>query len=159
VRQQHIRKNVPIYKPTGLPDTVMNTQWVLCSVFFSSVFFRLCSAGVYQLDNTSPGVSSNGQLVQWSNGYDAFMVASSLCVRVNNRGVYTKPAHWATRVLSEQGWTTFQSTPDPNSLCAYKYGRVFPISEPKFNPTVLNKMAMPVCTSSDTHRHLTTKIM
>lgn len=115
----------------------------------------LCSGAVFQLDSASPYVTSNAQLVRWSRGYDAFLVASSSCVRVNHRGVYTKPAHWSVRALDQHGWVTFPSTPDPDALASYARGRIFPSESPEFNPVILQQFSLRPCTNANTGRHLT----
>ena len=114
-----------------------------------------CTAAVYQLDGVSPWVYSNGRQVEWSRGYDAFLVASSACVRVNSRGLYTKPVHWTPRQLDQHHWITFPSTPDPDSLASYAHGRLFPSEAARFNPRTLERLSLQACTGMDTNRRLT----
>lgn len=90
----------------------------------------LCvSGGVFPLDNAVPWPSSGGARVLWSQGWDAFAVASSRCVRLNERGVYTLPGHWAARDLPAAGWVAAPCVPVRGALCRARVVRAFPLEQ------------------------------
>ena len=94
------------------------------------------SCTVQQLDESVPFVSSRGTPVRWNSGWDAFDVASNLCVRVNSRGVFLKPQHWTlwTPGLSS-AWDQRRCDISTSALCAAGRGRILPYSSPPvFDP-------------------------
>ena len=86
-------------------------------------------AGVFPLDNAVPFPSSGGGRVLWSQGWDAFAVASSRCVRLNERGVYTLPGSWADRDLGAAGWVVAHCVPVRGALCRAAAVRAFPLEQ------------------------------
>ena len=67
----------------------MRLGCVLCLALFGSV-----SGELFDLDDSVPWLKSKGANVVFDSGWDALVVADSACVRVNSRGVQTKPSHW-----------------------------------------------------------------
>lgn len=93
------------------------------------------AAEVFNLDDSTPWPISNGVPVRWIEGWDALTVAESACVRVNARGVFTKPSHWTPRALDTLGWATARCQPGvERALCSSPKGSVFPTtSNPVYN--------------------------
>lgn len=86
------------------------------------------------MDDAVPLLASGGRTVRWGGGWDALVVAGSLCVRVNARGIFAKPSHWTARGLRAAGWATVTCTPVRGALCAAAPGAVLPTDErPRFN--------------------------
>ena len=82
---------------------------------------------VYPLDDAGPWAVSDSVQIQWSKGWGAYTLASSRCVRVNKRGIHTKPAFWTpVHDLHASGWHTWRCTPGLRGLCAMGNETVFP---------------------------------
>lgn len=88
----------------------------------------------YPLDSSLPFLSSKNQIIQWTRGGDAYLMASSSCVRMNARGVRFYPDHW--KVLTEfQGWEKIACVPKANQLCETSVGSVLSVEAiPQVNP-------------------------
>ena len=103
----------------------------------AALFLRLAGAEVFNLDDSAPLLASNGRAVGWPRGWDALVVADSSCTRVNARGIYAKPSHWAPRGgLEGLGWARSPCIPGGGGggLCVAPFGTVFPSSErPRYN--------------------------
>lgn len=117
----------------------------------------LCSAEVFDLDDSAPWLRSRGSVVLFDRGWDAFVVADSSCVRVSSRGVQSKPSHWTPRELPGGKWASAACAPGSggglcevgvSSSCAPGFGSplcrpwrgvVFPSSDrgvpPSFDPS------------------------
>lgn len=86
----------------------------------------------YILDNKLPFTFSNGNKVQWTSGPDAFALAKSSCVRLNERGIQLYPDHWNIRDIT---WQRIPCTVKENALCASPFGNVLSETEtPSINP-------------------------
>lgn len=85
------------------------------------------SAEIFDLVDTVPWLQSAKGLVDFSGGWDSFVVADSSCVRVNQRGIQAKPSHWTPRQLGVP-WKSKTCTPGRSpSLCEMQGGGlVFP---------------------------------
>lgn len=94
------------------------------------------SCEVFDLENSAPWLVVGRNRVTFSLGWDAFVVADSACVRVNSRGVYSKPSHWTARRLHRDVWTSRKCAPGGGGgLCDTGMGVVFPDSA---SPPVYN---------------------
>lgn len=90
----------------------------------------------YALDQEYPYVQFEGKIVRWTRGSDAFAVASSSCVRLNERGLRFFPDHWKVLDLGSKGWTRLDCAPSSDMLChAAGLGSVFSaVNLPSVNP-------------------------
>lgn len=115
--------------------------------------FAVTHAKVFPLDSSTPYVRSNGIAVRWSEGWDALTVSSSLCVRLNERGIYSIPAHWSMRDLEMiPGWKTFTCLPKKGSLCGMPQQRsaLFPYErQPRYNGSASILPSTPGCTRTE----------
>jgi hypothetical protein len=95
--------------------------------------FLMCASGaVFDLENSAPYLRVGQSHVRFSSGWDAFVVADGSCTRVNSRGVYSKPSHWAPRDLG-QPWVSLECVPGlRGALCELRGGLAFP--EPDVQP-------------------------
>ena len=91
--------------------------------------------GVYPLDPVRPWLSSGGTVIAWGAGGPAYLVASSTVVRVNFRGVYTRPPGAKLRGLSDLGWLGAPCNLSGTSLCRYAWGDAFPVGAPLVTDT------------------------
>lgn len=92
---------------------------------------------IFGVDDTVPLIASGGRTVQWGKGWDALVVAGSRCVRVNARGIFAKPSHWAARDLRAAGWATVACAPVRDALCAAPRGPVLGTAErPRFDASL-----------------------
>ena len=89
------------------------------------------------LDNTVPFASANGARIQWTHGPDAFAVARSSCVRVNDKGILLYPDHWSIRDLHSTFSQKVPCTVMPNMLCQSAFGTVLATQTyPQINPVI-----------------------
>lgn len=61
------------------------------------IFFCNCipvACELFDVDDSVPWLRSKSTAISFDSGWDSFVVADSACVRVNSRGVQTKPSHW-----------------------------------------------------------------
>lgn len=115
----------------------MRHFWVFC-------FLRLASSELFDLDDSVPWLKSKGANVVFDSGWDALVVADSACVRVNSRGIQTKPSHWEALSPSALSGPWAHKTCSPGStgggLCEGRGWSVFPTRSrgypPVYNPAV-----------------------
>ena len=90
---------------------------------------------LFDLDDLVPFLTSDGVRVQWTSGWDALLAAASRCIRVNARGVSSKPMHWTAIDLHTS--TEWVSRPCPFSatgLCDTGSGVCFPETHAIYDP-------------------------
>ena len=97
----------------------MQTNVALILSFCVSVGCEL-----FDLDDSAPWLRSKGVAVSFDAGWDSFVVADSACVRVNSRGVQTKPSHWDPLPAGDL------SGPWAHRECAYGQGSLCLLGEP-----------------------------
>ena len=91
--------------------------------------------GLYPVDQARPWVQSEGAAVSWAAGGPAYLVASSRVVRVNFRGIYTRPPGARPRDLLELGWLGTPCNLSSWGLCRYAWGDAFPSGPPRVTDT------------------------
>ena len=97
---------------------------------------REAACELFNLDDRVPQLTSNGNAVRWSGGWDALTAADSCCMRVNARGIYAKPSHWTPREdLRQAGWASAPCMADGRGgLCTAEFGVLFPsLDVPRYN--------------------------
>lgn len=99
-----------------------------------ALWAAMAQGTIYPLDDQVPGLVSLGAPVGWWAGADALLLAGSRCVRVNQRGVATKPGGWSMRDLAQDGWEVRRCVPGgEGSLCVANGSRVFPLGGARFS--------------------------
>ena len=83
---------------------------------------------VYALDDVSPWAASDGVAIQWGTGWAAYVLASSQCVRLTQRGIHAKPAFWTpVHNLRGSGWTVRPCRPGAAGICTGANWTAFPV--------------------------------
>lgn len=108
---------------------------------------------IFQLEDSRPFLTHNGQPIQWHTGSAPWWAMTSSMVRINKRGVAFKPDSWHTRkdlsVLPE--WTHEQCLPSAFGLCSTQSSTVFPSQQ---TPLVNEELDW-LCGSTATFRSVT----
>jgi hypothetical protein len=108
---------------------------------------------IFQIEDSRPFLTHNGQPVQWHTGSAPWWVITSGMVRINRRGVAFKPYSWRARggLASLQEWAQERCVPSAYGLCATKSSVIFPSQQ----TPVVNEALDWLCGSTSTLRAVT----
>lgn len=96
---------------------------------------------MFDLSDSVPYLSTDNSRVVWTSGWDALLVASGRCIRVNARGVSVKPSHWSRADLPRLGWSSQPCFASPHALCDTGAGLCFPTPSQNMHPPGYNPAA------------------
>ena len=124
VALRFIRVDLKIFRlcfVTVLKQMCVRALFFCCCV--RALFFYCCCVAVacelFDVDDSVPWLRSKGTVVAFDSGWDSFVVADSSCVRINSRGVQTKPSHWDPVPASELSgpWSRVECAYGQAALC------------------------------------------